>query len=235
MNTPTFEQLEKELPPAKGKTKSAELPDAVGEPVIDHGNPAALRMVSAQEADANMAKRLRGEMPPIRQAATRPVQVADKPRAARKPPAASAQQATEHYDAFTGNDVQIDDLDGTYVEPRQPDRVSYTASPGVVSGLLKQQSEAAIPSYFKQRIRVCLTLQDGTMYLPAVSVIPSEYSITILLPTDDNNVTFIPKPASAITVATGDKIWKCYFPGAHFDIPELKVIGLVFIRADEKV
>ena len=224
MREPTFEELEKMAP--KGKTKASDLPDGQGDEEWPDDriqgniqNPELNKLVSGSEAEANMSKRLRGELPAVKAAAGQ-ARVAKAPR----PP---APQVSGHYDPFMGEDV--DNRGRSIPEGAQQEVTQAQYSPVQLPADVRC---AAMAEYMSKRIRVCMVLQDGTMYLPAIAIIPSQYSLTILLPTDDNNVTFIPKPGSAISVSAGGQQYDCYFPGSHFDIPELKVVGLVFIRKE---
>jgi hypothetical protein len=79
-----------------------------------------------------------------------------------------------------------------------------------------------------------LEMQDGAMSMTCIQVLDGQFSLTILLPLDDSGATFIPKPGSEITVVAKGVRQSCYFPGAHFEIPELKLLGLVFIKAESK-
>jgi len=88
--------------------------------------------------------------------------------------------------------------------------------------------------YLKQRCRVSLELTDGTMGLAAIAVTQTRYSVTVLLPLSDEGMTFIPQPGIEVGInAPQGKRWECYFPGTYFEIPELKLIGLVFVKKAE--
>lgn len=87
--------------------------------------------------------------------------------------------------------------------------------------------------YPDRRIRVSLALADGTFTLPAISVLASPYSITVLFPMREDSVNFMPFPGVEVTVSDGDRSYACYYPGASFEIPELCILGLVFIRKEE--
>jgi hypothetical protein len=90
-------------------------------------------------------------------------------------------------------------------------------------------------AYMNQRKRVTLELTDTTLSIAAIDVILSRYSVTILLPQTADGGTFLPKPGSELNIVVDDKSLACYFPGAQFDIPQLKMLGLTFIRQAEGV
>lgn len=130
------------------------------------------------------------------------------------------------------------DPDGTFGDVFSPQPVS---APEPTGGdlVLTTERRVAVPKavqsgeqrYLAQRQSVTLELADMTFQVTAIDVIMSKYAITVLLPTDTGS-TFVPKPGSELTVVLGDHNVVCYYPGASFVIPELKLMGLTFIRAE---
>lgn len=81
---------------------------------------------------------------------------------------------------------------------------------------------------------VDMEMESGTVTLTQVyDLLVEPYSITMLLRLEGGGATFIPKPGSEIVLSSGGGTWKVYYPGAKFTVPDLNVLGLVFIRADE--
>ena len=83
---------------------------------------------------------------------------------------------------------------------------------------------------FGRRCSVTLNLGIGMMVVKAIDILECQYGLTMLLPLDQEGGTFIPNPGSEISIQRGDKIWNCFFPGVHFSMPEVGVLGLVFIK-----
>jgi hypothetical protein len=109
--------------------------------------------------------------------------------------------------------------------------------PGTYSNLEAQtraeQSIGIQQKYLAQRRRIMLELTDTTLTMSAIDVIVNKYSVTVLLPQLADGGTFIPRCGSELTISMADESIGCYFPGAHFEIPQLKLIGLTFIRKEE--
>ncbi len=93
--------------------------------------------------------------------------------------------------------------------------------------------------YLSRRVPVTVELTDTVVNLQAIDVIVMEYGITIVLPMIPGGGTFTPKPGSAVNVKftpydsdnPEPQAYDCYFPGTEFELPELEMAGLVFIRA----
>ena len=88
--------------------------------------------------------------------------------------------------------------------------------------------------YLKQRKRVHIELAESEINVSAIDVIRTRYSVTILLPFNQDDGTFVPKPGSEVTINTESESIPCYFPGTYFEIPKLRVVGLSFIRKEEE-
>lgn len=93
--------------------------------------------------------------------------------------------------------------------------------------------------YLSRRVPVTVELTDTVVNLQAIDVIVMEYGITIVLPMIPGGGTFTPKPGSAVNVKftpydsdnPEPQAYDCYFPGTEFELPELEMAGLVFIRS----
>ena len=86
--------------------------------------------------------------------------------------------------------------------------------------------------YLGRRGRASMTLSDGTFTMPVIDVKECPYCVTIILPLNDEHAMFLPKPGAELTLGYQGKSWKCYFPGTYFEITELKLMGIVLVRAD---
>ena len=181
---------------------------------------AKYKAVSLEEAMANMNARRSGKLPPIKgglddntptrvkQAA--PIELQDQ----QQFDDANIVEAPEGEDCFTPNKEQAPRV----ATPAQPARVAVSRE----------------ATYLRQRTRVTLELPDSTMTMQAIDVLHTRYCVTILLPTNTDNATFIPKPGTELTVTeNGEEAFKCFYPGATFEVPELSLLGLTFIRSDK--
>lgn len=182
-------------------------------------------VVDATQAQANMMKRIRGELPLIAGGLDYNI-------------AADETEGTmdDNFDPL-GDSVELEpgspELEQeerklAQATRRPPFQPKYTEA---------MNAPAAVPSatqeFLDKRCRVTLELADGAMSMSAITVKESRYGLTILLPLLSDGATFIPKPGSEITVVYGDKRWPCFFPGTYFECPELKLLGIVFVKAEE--
>jgi len=193
---------------------------------------AKYQAVSLAEAQANLMKRSSGEMDII-EGGLDDIATVD-----------------EHEDQISkhgSND--FDPLGGEEAQDLEPGAAELLAEEQALAAILATAAPAPIPTaaaprvatpaparvnpYITQRTRITLELADGAMSMAAIDVKESKYGVTILLPLQDEGATFIPKPGSEITVVRGDKRWNCFFPGTYFEAPELGVLGIVFVKAEE--
>lgn len=86
--------------------------------------------------------------------------------------------------------------------------------------------------YLSKRGRASMTLSDGTFTMPVIDVKECLMGVTIFLPLSQDQSTFIPRPGAELTLEYQGKSWKCYFPGTFFEIEELKLMGIVLVKAD---
>jgi len=192
---------------------------------------AQYQAVDAMTAQSNMIKRLRGELPPIQGGLDEHV------------PLNEEDAMPENFDPLGASDE---------LEPGAPelaaeeqalaekyaryDRIAKQAAVSRPVGIDPAKPGAdtsAYQAFLDKRIRLTLELADGAMCMSAIAVKESRYGITILLPLLDDGATFIPKPGSEITVVLGERRWPCYFPGTYFECQELKLLGIVFVKAEE--
>lgn len=126
-------------------------------------------------------------------------------------------------------------LDGNAAEPAE--RPLGSRNEVLAERVYKQAAPVSIhdikqDNWFAQRGRATLTLTDGMFTMPVIDVKECPYGVTILLPLDPNNATFIPKPGSELVVDYKGRRWECFFPGTYFEIEELKLIGIVLVRKE---
>lgn len=189
-------------------------------------------VVDATEAQANMIKRLHGELPPIDGGLDVDVSANEDDN-----------MDNEDFDPLGGEpdfepgspelEAEERKLAERQMLPQAPKPVYAVSDPPAPSG--QQRVQAAPPSalddFLNSRRRITLELADGAMAMSAITVKESQFGITILLPLLGDGATFIPKPGSEITVVMGEKRWPCFFPGTYFECEELKLLGIVFVKA----
>ena len=202
---------------------------------------ARYKAVDLREAELNMAKRARGELAPIKGGLDDP-EMMNFPEPQRGKSKTIAKTAS--YDPLGETEGEAPDpqpgdlaaeeqaLDRRQVQ-LQAARSGYVQAPALaVAPATTYVQETPQEVYLKQRNRVTLEMQDGTMAMSCVDVKASSYSVTILLPLAEGSSIFIPRPGSEVTIVKGESRWKTYYPGAQFELPELSLLGLVFIKAD---
>ena len=185
--------------------------------------------VSAEEASMRRVSREAGKVAKIKgglddnqvakQAAS---QAAAKRAAARQPSADEAEpgfvdadRAGEFQGGFKGDDFNA-----------PPPRAAPDAP-------IRDAIMNNVTAYLKKCCRVSLEMADGTMGMSAIAVIPTMFSVTVLVPMTDEGTTFTPKPGSEVRITHGEKCFECFYPGANFQAPELGMMGLVFIKKQE--
>jgi len=211
--------------------------------------PGRYKLVSASEASMNMSARQRGDLEPIEDGLDGPG------REEEDEDTQEVQQMVEERHDVDSEDY--DPLGGEAMpEPGDADLVAeekalgqqtlvsaQVQQPAQVAVEVKQAERAVAPpvnaeqagmsAYINKRCRISLELVDGAMSMAAIEVKVSKYGLTILLPLASEGATFIPKPGSEITVTQGEQSWDCYFPGIYFEVPELQLLGLAFVRKEE--
>jgi len=185
---------------------------------------AQYKSVSLAEAQANLIKRSSGEMDIIEGG------LDDMGTTDEHEDQISSQNQDNDFDPLGGNDDY---------EPGSAELLAEEKALAKQSAVAQQPQAArtAAPvrpgsAYLARRLRITLELSDGAMSMAAIDIKESNYGVTILLPLQDEGVTFIPKPGSEITIVQGDKRWSCFFPGTYFEAPELGVLGIVFVKAE---
>jgi hypothetical protein len=190
---------------------------------------ATYEAVSAAEAQRRMMARTSGQMPKIEGGLDDdglPQEVQEELR-----------MTNDDFDPLgagiePGDPALIEEEKALAAQQAHSPAAAYPVRPERVMG--PSQLEAnPLQEYLAKRMRVTLELSDGAMALSAIDIKESRYGITILLPLLEEGVTFIPKPGSELTVVQKDHRWDCFFPGTHFEVEELKILGLVFVKKDE--
>ena len=188
-------------------------------------------VLTSEEAGARMAKRLKGELPPIRGGVDDPMPLGAK---------------VAHDEGI--NDPWPDAPDSAGYDGMTPvpsgqtpggaqRQAPLSSVKGILDGLDYQPptvtQRSAADQYLKKRTRVSMELTDSTMNLSAIDVIVSRLGVTVLLPVSPDGGTVVPKPGSEATIVVGDKSYGVYFPGGQFEIEPLGLLGLSFIRKEE--
>lgn len=184
--------------------------------------------VSATQAQDNMMKRLRGEMPPIEGGLDYEI------------PLDETDDDMNNADFDPLGDINDDFEPGSPELEAEEKKLAESMAVPSSRPLFRDAKAHAAPvqsngyqEFIDRRCRLTLELVDGAMSVAAIAVKESKYGITILLPLLDDGATFIPKPGSEITIVFGDRRWPCFFPGTYFECPELKLLGIVFVKAEE--
>lgn len=195
-------------------------------------------MLSLEEVMARTRRREKGELPPIVGGV---IEAPARPKSAVK--AAQPEQGAE-YDPF----AETADFTEPYALPGALGPLGRSSGGCCAgqraeepqSGLQRQEYVIPKPAtasreqlYLSTRKRVMMELTDTTLRVSVIDVIVDRYGVTVLMPLTDDGGTFVPKPGSELKVVDGDRTYPCYFPGASFEIPALKLMGLTFIRMTE--
>lgn len=90
-----------------------------------------------------------------------------------------------------------------------------------------------LSKYLRRRNRLTFELTDSTITVPVIDIKVSKYSVTVIMPLSDNLGVFIPKPGKDVVLSWDDKSMNCCFLGSYFEIPELEIFGLSFVRTEE--
>lgn len=106
-----------------------------------------------------------------------------------------------------------------------------------VEKVVEKPVDSPFTEWVKKRAKVHITLAEMMFMVSAVDVIKSAHGITVLMPTEDDSMTFIPKAGTKVWIACGAKgidPTETIFTGVTFDIVELGVMGLAFLLPKEK-
>jgi hypothetical protein len=203
------------------------------------------KSVSMHEAEMNLHARTVGEMPPIKGGLDieLPDEVAKGLHMAPKSRVKTV-ASQQDYDPL-GDGKPIVELEpGSAELEAEEKRLAQLRGPDTLGAQTATQSPVIIPTvwtdtdpkskYLATRRRVSLETPDGIVSMLAIDVKESPYSVTILLPLQTEGVTFIPKPGLDVTVCIDQCRWRCYFPATYFEVAELGILGLVFVKADEQ-
>jgi hypothetical protein len=200
--------------------------------------------VDAAEAERRMIARRKGTMPPI------PGGLDDHNMPETNPQQAPAPAKTpDQYDDDRMEANDSPDLDGV--------AAADAATAGIIASVLKalQQPPQAKPQqprprrsmpavglevppegrqdYMSQRHRVTLEFKEGRYAIPVIDVKVTPAAVLLILPYDSNGATFTPNSGTDVGLTCGKDSWTCYFPGTAFEVPELKVVLLAFLRKEE--
>jgi len=109
-------------------------------------------------------------------------------------------------------------------------KVVYVDRPVEVEKVVEVEKETEASRWLRQRTRVMISTSETTFSVSAVAVVRSEHAVTVILPTSNDAMTFIPRTGARIKVQyKGSDPLDTVFTGAVFDIPELGILGLAFL------
>ena len=194
-------------------------------------------VVDADEAMARMRKRQDGKMAPIRGGLA---ENGAPPQHPQKPQAKQAQARRQErapdpdpdFDSFgDGSDIG-QDQEPAFDDSEHEEPAAYEP-PAPRPSIRQCAPMSNVDSYLAKRKRLTLELADTTLYVTVTDALVSKMSVTLLMPTDGNTSTFVPKPGSSVTITIDGASYPCYYPGVTFEIEPLRLLGLTFIRAEE--
>ena len=152
------------------------------------------------------------------------------------------------YDPFIGGVPVPQGTSGGYVhtEPSAPVHPSpqQTVAPLLPQQVVKEvvrevevEVEVVKPSpvdlYLQKSRKISMATNDGTFLLPVVDIKRSENSLAILMPSNENSTTYIPKLGAEMWVTwredNRDVKERAYFPGTYVEIAELGVVVLSMV------
>jgi hypothetical protein len=84
--------------------------------------------------------------------------------------------------------------------------------------------------FFNARTRVSFVMPNGTYLVPAIAVRIEENGVIILLPSGDNDATFVPNAGSKFSIVSGSQRVNCFFPGTVFTLQQLGVTVLTMLK-----
>jgi len=214
-------------------------------PIPKTGKAVQYEAVDAKEVMSRMSKRVKGEMPPLQggiAAQSVPAQAMEQ--------AQQAQNTVAHIMTRTNEDIPAEewealetptgDMDGfDPVPPDQdrsvskPQRTPTVRAPEALKDPVAK-ADAPYARYLSKRRRLTLELADSEVTMSVIDVLHSRCGITVLVPQTADSTTFIPRAGSEVTLREGTTVHRCYFPGSHFEIQELNLMGLSFIKVDDE-
>lgn len=116
---------------------------------------------------------------------------------------------------------------------RDAPQVVYVDRPVEVRVSVPVETEAS--KWLKQRTRVQIATPETTFSVSAVAVVRSIHALTIIMPTVNDAMTFIPRIGARIKVQSKETgVVDTVFTGASFDIPELGILGLAFLVPENR-
>ena len=171
--------------------------------------------------DVQIGENRPGDLDPFTTEDPAPVvkkEAAEKPKRRKKAPGILEEDALRNIvETLVG---KLDKLD----QPKQREEVVFMENP------YKGKEPDVLSAYVSRRKRVRMKLENGSVNMSVIAVIPDTYSITLILPISDDGFMFTPDPGSDVLLSWDGCIpKKCYFPGSQFEIPELKIMGMVFM------
>jgi hypothetical protein len=169
--------------------------------------------------------------PVPQQVAQQPVAMPPHPQATAAVPLAVAQaQATLEAAQLAVRNAQAQ----VVVANNAPPAVTQVVTP-IMPAAAQEPDE--VSQFLDARIRVTLTLQDGTFAMPATAIRETEMAVFVFFPDTPNSVTFVPTPGTQLKISTdrgGEfKSWDVYYPGSYVTIGELSQTVVAFIKAED--
>jgi hypothetical protein len=89
------------------------------------------------------------------------------------------------------------------------------------------------PSFIERRTDISIKTSDFTFKVKAICVKNSEYSLSLILPLNTDDVSFVPKVGTEVTISCFSSEFTCFYSGNITEIPELGIVILSFIKNPE--
>lgn len=89
------------------------------------------------------------------------------------------------------------------------------------------------PSFIERRTNVSIKTSDFTFTVKAICVKNSEYSLSLILPLNTDDVSFVPKVGTEVIISCFSSEFTCFYSGNITEIPELGITILSFIKNPE--
>lgn len=118
-----------------------------------------------------------------------------------------------------------------HAQPQTQPQVVYVEKPAqVVEKVVEVEKETEASKWLKRRFRVEIATDQMSFNISAIAVIRSIHAVTVILPTANDAMTFVPNVGANVKVhPAGGDVLDTIFTGASFDIPELGIMGLAFL------
>ena len=99
----------------------------------------------------------------------------------------------------------------------------------VVEKIVEKPADGPFEKWVAQRTRVQIGTTETTFSMSAVAALRSPNGVTVILPTSNDAMTFVPRTGAHVTLGVKGEMLRTIFTGVSFDIEELGIMGLCFL------